>query len=72
MPKSPKAKVPTLPTPLEVVEYNFKTPVIRIGQYGRTSLNLKQEQDIYLYEDLDNLQLVLCVYELKRSMIIRL
>ena len=68
MPKSLKAKTPALPAPLEVVEYNFKIPVIRIGQFGRTSLNLKQEQDIYIYEDLDNLQLVLSVYELKRSM----
>ncbi len=57
-----------LPTPLEVVDYNFKIPVIRIGIYGRTSLNLKPEQDIYIYEDLDNLQLVLSVYEFKRSM----
>jgi len=64
--KSSKAKV--LPTPLEVVDYNFKNPVIRLGQYGRTSLNLKPDQDIYIYEDLDNMQLVLCVYELKRSM----
>lgn len=56
-----------LPTPLEVVDYNFNSSVIRIGQFGRTSLNLKPEQDIYIYEDLNNLQLVLCVYELKRS-----
>lgn len=47
---------------------SYKNNLILLGPDTRTSLNLKKSQQVYLYEDLNNLQLILTTYELKNSL----